>query len=118
MSKYRHLELLSRGSVTGLRILDHRPAGPENVAELAAEWTSVADHADCRTLVVDFSNLQFLSSEMLSRLILLQRRLKEKNAKLILTGLRAEVREVLSWTRLDRFFEITEDEDQEAVSLA
>jgi anti-anti-sigma regulatory factor len=40
--------------------------------------------------------------------------LKQKNARLVLTGLGAGVREVLSWTKLDRFFEI----DEEAASAA
>ena len=54
---------------------------------------------------------------MLSRLILLQRRLKQKRARLVLSGLRAEARAVSSWTKLDRFFEIKEGEEQETAVL-
>ena len=118
MSEYRHLELLSSGPVSRVRILAHRRAGAEDATELAREWNAVADQADCRELVVDCANIQFLSSEILSRLILLQRRLKLKNAKLALAGLRAEAREIMSWTKLDRFFEIYADEDQEVAALA
>ena len=87
------------------------------VRELAAEWNSVAENADCRTLVMDCSNVKVLSSEMLSKLILLQRQLKRKEGKLVLCGIRAEVREVLSWTKLDQFFEIKEDAE-EVVAIA
>jgi len=93
--------------------LNHRPFGAEEVTELTGEWNSVADCLDCQTLVMDFSNFQLLSSEVLGKLIMFQRRLKQKNAKLVLSGLRLEVREVLSWTRLDRFFEIQENADQD-----
>ena len=117
-SSIGHFELLSRGPVSRVRLLDHRPFCQEKVAELTSEWNSVADRADCRALVVDCSNVKLLSSEMLSKLILLQRRLTRKNARLVLAGLRAEVREVLSWTKLDRFFEIKKDEEQEAVACA
>ncbi len=118
MIKYRRLELLSRGTTSKVRLLNHRPYCAEKVAQLSSEWNAVADRVDCRTLVVDCSNVQLLSSEMLSKLILLQRRLNLKNARLVLSGLRAEIREVLKWTRLDRFFEIKEDEQQNAVACA
>jgi anti-anti-sigma factor len=118
MSGYHHLELLRRGPVSLVHLRNHRPFRDGEVAELAREWNSVADRADCHTLFVDCCNVQLLSSDMLSKLILLRRRLKEKEGRLVLCGLRAEVREVLNWTKLDRFFEVQEDERPEAASLA
>jgi len=118
MPEYRNLELLNRGPVSRVRLLDCKPFGTENYSELTNEWNSVTDGADCRELWVDCSNVQFLSSELLSRLIVLKRRLQQKNARLVLSGLRAETREVLSWTRLDRFFEIDAEEEQEAAVIS
>jgi len=118
MSRYRHLELLGRGLVSRVRLLHQRPTCAEGVAELTNEWNSVADGADCQALVVDCSNIQLLGSKMLSKLFLLQRRLKRKNVGLVLSGLRAEVREVLSWTGLDRFIEINKDEEQGSTARA
>jgi anti-anti-sigma regulatory factor len=45
---------------------------------------------------------------MLGKLFSLQGRLKQREARLVLSGLRDEVRDVLRWTRLDRFLEIEE----------
>ena len=88
MPKYRHLELLRTGPVTSVRLVGPSPAYHENqIAELAAELNSVAEAADCRTLIMDCSNVKILSSEMLSKLILLQRQLKQKDGKLILCGI-------------------------------
>ena len=117
MPKYRHLELLSVGPASRVRLLNHRSYCAEEVTELTSEWNAVADHADCQALFVDCSNLQLLNSEMLSKLIVLHRRLKHKEGKLILCGLCPEVREVLSWTKLDQLFEIKEDEAQEVAAL-
>ena len=117
MPQYRYLELLGSGPVSRVRLLTQGPLGGERIAELAEEWNSVADHAECRTLVVNCSKIEVLSSEMLSKLVLLQRRLKQKDGKVVLCGIRGEVREVLSWTRLDRFFEIQDDEEQETPVL-
>jgi anti-anti-sigma factor len=101
-----------------VRLLGHRPIRAEKTAKLTNEWKCVADGAGCQALVVDCSNVQLLGSEILSKLILLQRKLKGKNTRLVLSGLRAEVREVLRWTRLDRFFEISKDEEQRATAGA
>ncbi len=77
------------------------------VAGLTCGWSSAAGRASLpRAIFVDCSRAQLLSSEMLSKLILLQGRLKQKKTRLVLSGLRAEVREVLKWARLDRFLEI------------
>ncbi len=118
MLTYRHLELVNNGPISRVRLLDRVPAHHlQEIRELAAEWDSVVDVADCRTLVMDCSNVKVLSSEMLSKLILLRRRLKEKDGNLILCGIRAELREVLSWTKLDQFFEIQEDAGREVTTL-
>jgi anti-anti-sigma factor len=118
MPAYRHLELLSGGPVSRVRLLNHRPFSAEQVAELTSEWNSIADRVDCQSLLVDCSNVRHLNSEMLSRLIVLQRRLGQKEGKLVLCGLCLEVREVLSWSKLDRFFEIEEGGGQEVAALA
>ena len=78
MCKYCHLELLSRGPVSKVRLLNHRPFCVDKVTELTGEWNSVADRADCRSLIVDCSNVHLMSSELLSKLILLQRRLAKR----------------------------------------
>ena len=59
-----------------------------------------------------------MCSATLGKLIVLQRRLKKKEAKLVLFGLSPGVREVLKWTKLDRFFEIKDDEPREAAAPA
>ena len=109
MHKSQHLELLETGLVTRMRLMDERPAFGKEAAELAKEWNGVVDRTHCRTLIMDCSNIAILTSEMLSKLVLLERRLKQQHGSLVLSGLRPEIREVLSWTKLDRFFQIEEE---------
>ena len=80
------------------------------VAGLRSNWHFAADPVVGKALYVDCSRVRLLSAEMLSRLISLQGRLKQRRFKLVLSGLRAEVRDVLRWTKIDRFFEIEEGE--------
>ena len=67
---------------------------------------AVNDGSECKAIFVNCSKIRVLSSEMLGRLLLLQWQMKQKGARLVLSGLRDEVRDVLSWTKLDRFFAI------------
>ncbi len=113
-SAFRHLELVRGGPVSVVRLRNPKYFPEDEVAGVAREWNSVADRAECRRLVVDCSNVRLLSSAMLSSLIVLQRRLKQKGGRLVLCGLRSEVRRSLSWTKLDQFFVIKEDEREAA----
>jgi anti-anti-sigma factor len=117
MPEYRHLEVLSLGPVSRVRILNHRRFyDEEEVAELTNEWNSITDRTDCHAFFVDCSDVQFPSSEMLSRLILLDRRLKQKERELMLCGLSPEFGAVLRRTKLDQLITIKEDEGQELIA--
>lgn len=118
MPRYRHLELLSQGEVSVVRLLDPRPFQGDEIEELLDEWNAVAESTEYQTLVMDCSNVEMVNSEVLSRLVSLQRRLKRKGRKLVLCGLRAHAREVLGWTGLNRYFEIKGDGETESVSWA
>ena len=117
MSGYRYLELLSSGPVSVVRLLNHRPFYDPGINELVAEWNAVADLAACHTLLVDCSNVEIASSEMLAKLISLQRRLKRKAGRLVLCGMRAGLRKVLTRTHLDQLLEIQDAPEEESARL-
>ena len=118
MSWHQHLELISRGPVSRVRLSNERPRSAEMAAEFTREWNSIAKRTDCQALFMDCSCVRVLNSDTLSMLIVLQRRLKRNKARLVLCELRPEVREVLSWTKVDRFFEIEEDQGRKPAALA
>ena len=72
----------------------------------AVDLASIVERSRCRTLVVDCSDVELMSSETLGRLLILQRRMQESGGRLILSGLREEVRQMFAWTKLERCFEI------------
>lgn len=57
-------------------------------------------------LSVDCSNVELVSSTTLGGLTILHRRLKQKKGRLMLYGVRAELRRLLERTKLDGLFEI------------
>ncbi len=71
-----------------------------------ADCHSILERSRCRKVVVDCSGVEMVSSETLGRLLILQRRMRKSGGRLVLGGLREEVRQMFAWTKLDRCFEI------------
>jgi anti-sigma B factor antagonist len=69
-----------------------------------------------RKLVLDFSNVTYLSSISRNMLILLHKRLRELNGWLILCNLENPLREVFEITRLDTVLDIRQDEPCELMA--
>ena len=74
-------------------------AGLKEVVEKAAE----------EKFVVDFSQVNYLSSSALGMLIGLQRRVMQKKGQIKLSGIRPEIMEVFRITKLDTVFDIYKD---------
>ncbi len=68
-------------------------------------------------VVVDLSDVEFVSSSFVARLVALNKRIQAADARLVLCGLRPVVREALHTSRLDEFFDIAEDEATALTSL-
>ena len=68
-----------------------------------------------KKLVLNFSSVDFLSSAALGKLITLDKKMKAKSGKLKLCNIRPEIYEVFAITRLNRLFDI---KDEEADALA
>jgi len=69
-----------------------------------------------RSIVLDFSRIDFLSSAALGKLMSLDRRLSAYGDRVILCSIRPEIREVFAITKLDKLFTVV-DSLEEALSL-
>ncbi|MCA9241251.1 MAG: STAS domain-containing protein, partial [Planctomycetales bacterium] len=58
---------------------------------------------------IDFSPVQFMSSSMLGKLVKIHKNCKEYKAKLKLSGVSDDIREVFKITRLDKLFDFEKD---------
>ena len=70
----------------------------------------MADRPDCHRLLLDFSGVAQLSSAMLTKLLILRRKMETKGEKLRLCGVNSHLRSVFAITRLDRIFAILDTE--------
>jgi anti-sigma B factor antagonist len=67
------------------------------------------DSSERIKLVMDFSNVKFLTSAVLGLLIRISKRVYEADGRLRLCGIDAKILEIFKITRLDRVFDIYED---------
>lgn len=84
---------------------DTAVAAFEEVARQALQ-----DYPDKR-LLVDFTNVTYVSSAMFSCLILLNREMKQRGLRLLLCGMSALIREVFAVTHLDQLFDFCESRE-------
>ena len=83
--------------------------------KLGQELFQLVEVENYRKMVLNFSAVDFLSSAALGKLITLDKKMKAKSGTLKLCNIRAEIYEVFAITRLNRLFDI---KDEEADALA
>jgi anti-sigma B factor antagonist len=93
-----------------VRLRKHRVLDELTVNKIGDELLGVADRPDCRHLLLDFSGVAQLSSAMLGLLLKLRRKIAPKGENLRLCGLNPQLRSVFATTKLDRLFDITDNE--------
>jgi len=68
-------------------------------------------------LVLDFSNVEFLSSSALGLLIRVSKKIYESNGHLRLCGIAGSIMQIFTITRLDKIFQILPDRHEALESL-
>jgi anti-anti-sigma factor len=110
MNGYRRLEVSEVGDVTVVRFRDHKIVEDVNIQELGQEMFRLVEKDGRHKLLLNFSTVEFLSSAALGKLITLDKRVKAHGGLLKLSNIRAEIYEVFTITKLNRLFDIKEDE--------
>lgn len=110
MGEYRRLEVNQLGEVTVVRFRDHKIADGENIQEIEQELVRLVEEENRTKLLLNLSAVDFLSSTALGKLITLDKRIKDRGGALKVSNVRPEIYEVLTLTRLNRLFDIEEDE--------
>ena len=115
MAAYRRLEVNEVGDITVVHFRDQKIIEDLGIQELGQELFQLVEVVNCRKMVLNFSAVDFLSSAALGKLITLDKKMRAKAGKLKLCNIRPEIYEVFAITRLNRLFDI---KDEEADALA
>lgn len=110
MANYRRLQVTDDGDVTVVRFADKKILDEASIQELGAELFKLVEEEKRSQLLLNFSNVEFLSSAALGKLITLDKKVKQGGGKLKLSNIHPGIYEVFALTRLNRVFDIKDDE--------
>ena len=107
---HRRIQISESNDVTVVRFVDRKILDEANIQELGQELFQLVE-ADARPkLVLNFSDVEFLSSAALGKLITMDKKAKQRGSQIILTNIRPEIYEVFAITKLNKLFDIKDDE--------
>lgn len=110
MAAHRRLEVAEVGDVTVVRFVDRKILDEQNIQDMGQELFQLIDEDNRDKLLLNFSNVDFLSSGALGKLITLDKKIKARAGKLKLSNIRPEIYEVFQITRLNKLFDIHDEE--------
>jgi anti-sigma B factor antagonist len=109
MAGHRRLEVAEVGEVTVVRFVDRKILDESNIQELGQELFQLVEEEHRNRLVLNFFNVEFLSSAALGKLITLDKKVKAHGGRLKLSNIRPEIYEVFAITKLNKLFDIKDD---------
>lgn len=108
MSDYHRIEVSEIRGITVVAFVERKILEAVHILELGEELSRLVEKDGCRDLLLDFSNVEFLSSAALNKLIILDKKVKIKSGQLKLCCMMPEIREVFVITRLNQLFDIVD----------
>lgn len=106
----RRLEVEDIGDVTVVNFVDKRILDEQNIQVIGEQLFSLVDSEGRKKILLNFGNVEFLSSAALGKLITLHKKLQTAGGRLVLCNIHQDIFEVFEITKLDKFFTIHKDE--------
>ena len=110
MAQYRRLTVSDVGDVSVVRFVDRKILDELNIQELGQELFQLVEEDNKTRLLLNFQHVEFLSSAALGKLITLDKKVKAHGGKMKLSNIRPEIYEVFAITKLNKLFDIKDDE--------
>jgi anti-sigma B factor antagonist len=110
MAGLRRIDVTQKGEVTVVRFVDRKILDEANIQELGVEMFNLVEQEKRKNLLLNFFNVEFLSSAALGKLITLDKKVKANGGRLKLSNIRPEIYEVFAITKLNKLFDIKDDE--------
>jgi anti-sigma B factor antagonist len=107
----RRLDVVDKDDVAVVNFVDKKILDEQNIQMIGDDLFRLVDELGRRKILLNFRNVEFLSSAALGKLITLNRKVQAVRGKLILCGISAEIKEVFQITKLDKLFTIEVEEE-------
>jgi len=99
------------GDVTLVNFVDKKILDEQNIQMIGDDLFRLVDELGRKKVLLNFSNVEFMSSAALGKLIRLHQRLHSLGGKLILCGISKAILEIFEITKLDKMLTIVKEEN-------
>src|SRR4030081_3372632 len=108
--KRRRLEVEDIGDVTVVNFTDKKILDEQNIQIIGEQLFSLIDELGRKKILLNFGNVEYLSSAALGKFITLNKKVNQASGKLILCNIAPEIYEVFEITKLNKLFKIEKEE--------
>ncbi len=113
----RRLDIEEVGDVTVARFIDKKILDENNIQIIGTQLFGLVEEDGRKKIVLDFTNVEYLSSAALGKLITMDKKVKASGGKLRLCNIRKDIYEVFAITRLNKVFDIRNTQDEAVAGM-
>ncbi len=105
-------------NATIVTLVDEKILEEKDIRALQESIVSVIEQSERINLILDFCNVQFLSSAVLGLLIRISKKIYERDGQIRLCNINPKIHEIFKITRLTKVFDIYQDTESAAEGLS
>jgi len=111
------LRVLKQGDVGVVSFRTSRVLDQSNVQQLGDELDGLLKNYKLKRIVLNFENVQYMSSAVMGKLVSLYKQLQPLGGELRLCGIGQSIFEIFKIMRFDKLFTIRDTEDEAVIEL-
>jgi anti-sigma B factor antagonist len=104
------LNTQTHGDVLVVYFTDSRMLDDPRIQQIGTELTAVVERCETGKLLLNFEEVKFMSSAMLGKIMLVQKKCKQGDVKLKLCNISGDIMEVFKMMRLHKVLDIYKEE--------
>ena len=111
MASGRRIDVEEVGDVTIATFVDKKILDENNIQQIGSQLFALVEQEGRKRVILDFLNVEYLSSAALGKLITMDKKVKANSGKLRLCSIRKDIYEVFAITKLNKLFDIKETQE-------
>lgn len=117
MTKESRLTVSHEGDIVKIKFLDRNILEEAAIQQIGDEISSIIENASNPKLLLNFQDVEHLSSAALGTLITINNRIRQKGGQLRLSNIDPQIYEVFAITKLNKLFQIHDTAEAAAASF-
>lgn len=108
----RRIDVEQVGDVTIATFVDKKILDENNIQMIGSELFSLVEEEGRKRIILDFKNVEYLSSAALGKLITMNKKVKAAGGEMRMCSIRPDIYEVFVITRLNKIFDIRDNQEE------